>query len=607
MTGKWSDIGDYAIIGDCMSAALISRRGSLDWLCWPRFDSGAVFCGLLDPEAGGSWSIMPSTDFESSRSYIAETNVLETRFTTGTGIVELHDFMAISDAAFRRKRLVPDHNVTRLLRCVSGAMDISVRFSPRPHFGSNKVTIRDRGKLGLRISTGHGMLALHSRVSFSINGADAGAQFSMSAGGEIEFVLTYSEASPEVLPILSESRAAMKRTAQWWAEWSAKNTYKGPHRDSVVRSALTLKLLEFPASGAFVAAATTSLPEKIGGEKNWDYRYCWLRDASLTIEALCGTGYEVEAKAFAEWLLHATRRTQPELMPVYDVYGNLAPREKVLNNLGGYKRSSPVQTGNGARHQFQLDTYGEVIAGAAMLLRRHGCAADRDTSRTLVGFGQYVCDHWQEADAGIWEARGKQLIHTHSRLLCWRALEDLLSLHECKLIQVKQAELFERTRAAIRESIESECWNSEANTYVSVPGTRVLDATLLRMSIHDFDDAGSEKMRATCVAVKRELGAGGSLLYRNLPDDGQPIEAAFGICGFWLVQVLAEGGGTLAEAESAFESLLLTGNDLGLFGEEFDPKTKQIIGNFPQAFTHVGLIIAAIAIERRRARERGAA
>lgn len=593
-------IGDYGIIGDCQSAALVSRDGALDWLCWPRFDSPAIFAGILDLERGGRWIISPRIDCPSSRRYIPETNVLETRFENSNGTVTLTDFMPLADEAHTDRHLTPDHAIIRLLRCEDGSMQFLIRFSPRPNFGKDDVRIIDRGKLGLRAAAHHGVLSLHSNLRFEINDGTAEAILSLKAGDEFPLILTYSESSPEVIPLLNAAGQALNRTTQWWRKWVSSNCYSGPYRYAVTRSVLTLKLLEFPTSGAFVAAPTTSLPERIGGNLNWDYRYCWLRDASFVIEALCGTDFVTEAEAFVKWLLHATRSTQPKLMVLYDVYGNLAPRETTLPHLRGHRGSSPVNVGNGARTQSQLDIYGHVISGVATLLKKKRTPADGETARVLIKLGHHVCEHWRDADDGIWEVRDKPAIHTHARLACWLALDELITLHEARLLTGVPVDEFSRARDAIRKSIETESWDAGAATYTAEPGKPDVDASLFCLAIAGFTDASSARMQGTNRRLFARLNAGNSLIYRNLPPDGVPIEGAFGICGFWRVQFLAMGGASLAEAEKAFGDLTKTANDLGLLGEETDPTTGAVLGNFPQAFTHIGLINAALAIEERR-------
>ncbi len=426
---EFCSIGDYAVIGDCRSAALVSNAGSLDWLCWPCFDSPSIFAALLDREKGGNWQVCPTGVFQASRKYITGTNVLETRFETATGTFLVTDFMPVADEEYKRTCLCPDHEVIRILKCLHGEVEVRIVYNPRPNYGAQAVKFVDKGKLGLRAEAGNGMLTLHSRLAFEISSGSAGATVQLRAGEILPLSLTFSLESPEVLPNLKQSEETLERTVKWWMNWASQCTYKGPYAEEVLRSILVLKLLEFPSTGAFVAAATTSLPEKIGGHSNWDYRYCWLRDASLTIQALCETGYGGEAEAFTEWMLHATRLTQPTLMVMYDVYGNPVKAEKKLEHLSGYRNSRPVHTGNQARKQIQLDTYGEVICGSARVIKNNG-QVDKETSKVLIGFGEYVCKHWQDTDAGIWEPRGGPVVHTHSRLLCWVALHELILLHE---------------------------------------------------------------------------------------------------------------------------------------------------------------------------------
>lgn len=598
VSSRFCSIGDYAVIGDCRAAALISKEGSIDWLCWPCFDSPSIFAALLDREKGGYWQVCTTGTLHTSRQYTAHTNVVETCFETSTGTLTLTDFMPVADEEYKRRHPCPDHQVIRLLKCVRGYVEVGIVYVPRPDYGRRGAKLVDKGKLGLRAELGNGLLSLHGGSGWTLNDGSACATVHLRAGQILPLSLTFSQESPEVLPLLERAEESLERTVTWWLQWTSKCTYQGPYAKEVMRSLLALKLLEFASTGAFVAAATTSLPEKIGAELNWDYRYCWLRDASLTIEALCATGYGDEAEAFTEWMLHATRLTQPKLMVMYDLFGNPVRDERRLEHLSGYRNSRPVHLGNNARNQVQLDTYGEVICGSARVIGRTG-KVDRETARVLIGFGEYVCKHWKETDAGIWEPRGDPVVHTHSRLLCWVALHELIGLHEKRLLKIPTVDSFIQTRELIRKDIESRSWNQELHSYTSEPGSTTLDATLLLMAWHNFDDPSAERLKQTYERVEEKLGSGGELLYRYRIEK-DPEEGAFGICSFWAAEYLAMGGGSLDASKKKFEKLLSYANDVGLYAEEIDPQTGEALGNFPQAFTHVGLINAALAITKRQ-------
>jgi len=532
------------------------------------------------------------------RAYIRDSNVLETNFTAPAGRATLTDLMPVASEQFKRQHMLPDHEFLRQVLCTEGEIKLEMAFCPRPYYGSKDGQIKNLGVQGLRIHVGRGAYFLRSSVPLMVHGNEASAEISIRAGDVIHFSLSYSEESPAVLPALGENaRSSIERSVRWWQDWAEQAKYQGPYRDAVVRSALALKLLAYAPSGAVAAAVTTSLPERIGGSLNWDYRYCWLRDASLTVRALLGLGYMEETESFMTWLLHATRLTQPQLRVLYNVFGGMAPREYELD-LPGYFGSRPVRIGNGARHQLQLDVYGEVIEAAALYAQQHG-HFDRTTQKVLIGFGKYVATHWNRPDEGIWEPRSGAANHTHSRLLCWTALDRLLALSDKGLLDGVPRRQFELERERIRRQIENRAWNESLQSYVSILDGDGVDSTLLRLPWYGFEEAQSPRMKSTYCRIRQELGAGDSLLFRHRT---QPPEGAFGICGFWAVEYLALGGGTLQEAHQLFNRLLKYGNDLGLFAEEIDPESGDALGNFPQAFTHIGLISAALTLEEK---ERG--
>lgn len=597
-------IQDYAAIGDGRSAALVSRDGFIDWLCWPRFDSPSWFGSLLDQRLGGSWSITPTEPAVVTRGYIDDTNVLQTRFHTATAVLVLTDFMPAAAEEQKRRMLWPEHELLRKVECEQGEVEVQVRFDPRPDYGRARIAIRDAVALGLRIKMGANLFTLRSDVKFTPAAeGGASARLIVRAGESIAFSLSYSAEGPAVLPPLGELISEkFALTVAWWQRWASRARYSGPYRDQVVRSALALKLMTYAPSGAIIAAPTTSLPERVGGDLNWDYRFCWLRDAAFTARALFGLGYEEEAEAFVSWMLHATRLTRPELRVIYDVYGESNPEETELPHLEGYMGSRPVRIGNATRDQLQLDVYGEVIEAVTHFVSRDG-RLDRETQTMLRHFGQYVCRHWHEPDNGIWEPRGERQHFTHSRLLCWVALDRLLEMHAQGRISGIPMELFAQHREQIRRDIEERGWNKKLESYTQVLGGDTFDATVLLLAFHGFDKASSWRMRRTYQRIQERLGAGPGLLYRY-EQSFMGREGAFALCSFWIADFLARGGGTLKEAHRAFAETLAYANDLGLFAEEIDPKTGDALGNFPQAFTHVGLINAALSLVERQERDR---
>jgi GH15 family glucan-1,4-alpha-glucosidase len=592
-------IGDYAVIGDCRSAALVSRDGSIDWLCWPRFDSPSIFGALLD-EAAGRFRIKPRGACRSQRWYIERTNVLQTRFQTEAGSLLLTDLMPVASEEQKRDFLAPDHEILRIAGCEEGEVDLEMVFEPRPRYASCAPRFGNAGPHGVRVEIGSQLLLLRTDMPLTNAALESRvcASARLRAGEAFHFSLTFADDWPSVLcPLGAWSRQAVERSVAWWRGWASGFSYDGPERDAVLRSALVLKLLVYAPSGAIVAAPTTSLPERIGGDLNWDYRFCWLRDASLTVRALFGLGFAEEAAAFVGWLLHATRLTRPELRVLYDVYGRHPATERTLEHLAGYGGSRPVRVGNAATEQFQLDVYGEVVDAAAQFVRRGG-VVDRETQRMLRAFGEYVCRNWRRPDEGLWEPRSGRRYNTHSRVLCWAALDRLLELHALGWLSGAPAETFAENRELIRREVTERAWNPALGSYVARLGGDELDASLLLLSWYGFEAASSERMKSTYTRIRERLGAGGDLLYRYRTTDS-PGEGAFGICSFWGAEFLALGGGTAAEAQVAFGRLCGYANDVGLFAEEIDPVTGDPRGNFPQAFTHVGLINAALSLVQR--------
>jgi GH15 family glucan-1,4-alpha-glucosidase len=590
----YAPIDAYAIIGDTRSAALVCRDGSIDWLCWPRFDSPSIFAALLDDDRGGYFRIRPVVDCEVERRYLPDTVILETTFFTDSGSCVLRDLMPAASEAEQRRVFLAEREILREVEGLTGEVEIEIIYAPRPNYARRHPRLESRGAIGIWCGTDGEGFYLRSEVPLEVTSdrLTATGSTTIRAGERIFLSLSFTQQAPATLPALGD--AAQERialTATWWQAWAARCQYEGPYRNAVVRSALTLKLLTFSPSGAIVAAPTTSLPEHIGDAKNWDYRFCWLRDASFTAHALYELGYEEEAKAFINWTLHTTRLRWPELRVLYDVYGRDPAPERELAHLEGYAGSAPVRVGNGAQGQLQLDGYGTVIDMALMYIERGG-QLDADTARMLKDLGRTICERWREPDSGIWEQRGTRQPYTHSKFMAWFALDRLITLHERHGLDIP-VYAFVAERSAIRAEIEQRGFNLRLNTFTQTLDGNHLDAAVLVMPLYGFIDAGHLRMRATVDAIQEHLGSG-PLLYRVLPN-GVPVEGPFGICAFWAVECRAKAG-DLDIAQAQFEQLLGYANDVGLYAEEIDARSGAALGNFPQGFTHIGLINAALTL-----------
>jgi GH15 family glucan-1,4-alpha-glucosidase len=589
-----SKIQDYAIIGNGRSAALISRNGSLDWLCWPRFDSPSIFGAIIDPNIGGYWSIRPENGSQITRRYINNTNVLETSFSNGSGTIVLTDFMPVTSEKEKNRRLWPEHELIRLIRCEAGEGPVVVNFDPRLDYGRTTPFIQDAGKLGWRIEAGANVFALCSDIGLVSNAEGLSAKFRLKAGDKIAFSLTFSSEGPAVLPPLDDLvMRKLNLTIEWWREWAAESNYRGPYEREVVRSALVLKLLSYAPSGAIVAAPTTCLPERVGGNLNWDYRFAWLRDASFTVHALFGLGYKDDAEAFVDWLLHATRLTRPELRVAYDVFGERPPSEHELTQLRGHAGSRPVRIGNAAIEQLQLDIYGEVVEAVSHFIGKSK-ELDRETQKMLRQCADYVCTHWRGPDNGMWEERDKLGHYTHSRLMCWVALDRILKMQAHGQLNGIAVEKCKAERERIREEIEIRAWNPQLEAYMQTCGGEELDASALLLAYHGLEEPSSQRMQQTYKRIQERLVPKTGLMHRNERSKGR-CEGAFAVCSFWEANFLARSG-LPEEARKVFKAALNYANDLGLFAEEIDPETGAALGNFPQGFSHLGLINAALAL-----------
>jgi alpha,alpha-trehalase len=600
-------IDEYGLLADCNSAALVDRGGAIEWLCMPRYDSDAIFARLLDPDAG-HWSIRPPGPFEVARRYLDGTLIIETTFTTADGVSRLTDALVFPHRQ-RGHQLGLDvpHELLRLVEGVSGSAELEMELAPRPEYGLVKPLFRHT-EYGGRTFGGPNQIVVAAGVPVELDAATMRASFTVSEGAEIGFAMRWA-------PVESRDPAAcapdevpdrIRDTAEGWRSWEREHhIYEGPHRDAIRVSSRILNGLTYRPTGAIVAAPTTSLPEDPGGERNWDYRFSWIRDSSLTLEALYVGACPDEVENFISFMTSSAGGRAGDagsLQIMYGIGGEHDLSERELPHLRGWRDSRPVRVGNGAWGQTQLDVYGELMNSLYLYRERIG-ELHPEIQRFVSELANTAASRWDRAGAGIWEMRGEPQHHVHSKILCWVALDRATKLAP-QLGEFARADEWAAERDRIRDEILKRGWSEKRQAYSQAFDSDELDASLLLMPLVGFLPATDERMRSTIDAIARDLTEDELVLrYRNTegvnPDGLEGEEGTFVICSYWLVSCLAEAG-ELERAEALFERLAGYANDLGLLAEEVDTANGEQLGNFPQAFSHIGLINSAAAIDRAR-------
>ncbi|MFQ5761850.1 MAG: glycoside hydrolase family 15 protein [Candidatus Bathyarchaeia archaeon] len=582
-------ISDYGIIGDMHSCALVGLDGSIDWCCFPRFDSPSVFAAILDLRKGGKFQIAPSGDYEAEASYEKHTNILQTIFHTAGGTVKLTDIMPCH---MHQGTLLSYHEIIRKVESLDGNVPMRLVFEPRLNYARGDTHITCRQKSGIAKS-GKDSLTLSSSVNLRGSKEHLYANFVIKKGKEKWFAAKYGHT---MLLDVSEYQPNMKleRTRLFWKDWAHHCTYKGRWKEDVLRSALTLKLLQYAPTGAIVAAATTSLPEGIGGVRNWDYRYTWLRDGAFSLYALNLLGQYGEAASFLSWFLSVARKSGVNLQIMYGVQGEKYLKEEELNHLEGYMKSKPSRVGNAAYEQFQLDVYG-IMVDAAYFSHRYVHARLTEIFEEIRNIVDFVSRVWTHPDRGIWEIRGEPSHHVHSKMWAFVAVDRGVRLARA-LGYYEDAERWKPIRKKIRNDILEKGWSNEKKAFAMYYGGNHLDASNLLMPLVGFLPATDPRMTATIERTVEDLSKDGLVMRYKIDDNLEGDEGAFIICSFWLVDCLTKLG-RLEEAQKLFEKLLTHANHLGLYSEEIGLKTGKALGNFPQAYTHMAFINAAINLD----------
>jgi len=574
--GDYRPIADYALIGDCHGAALVSRDGGIDWATLRRFDADPVFCRVLDARRGGHWSIRPAAEHTVTRAYLPDTNILRTEFTTASGRVALIDCMPVG-----RKLDAGTHDyvhlnapgwIMRRVEGLEGEVSLDVEYRPSADFAKTDVTLEC---VDGRLDPSRPGPSLHSELDFAIEGDRARATFTVRAGERSDHVLASTRVEGE--SPCARVGAFLDTTRAFWEEWLGYCRYDGPHADAMRRSALVLKALTYAPTGAIVAAPTTSLPEDVGGVRNWDYRYCWVRDASFALYALAVLGYSGEVERFHGFLSRSATASLPDVQPMYGIDGALALDERELEHLDGYRGSSPVHVGNGAWDQRQIDNFGHMLDLALVYTTLDG-ELDEQYRRLLEAVAAFVETHWEEPDESLWEMRGEPRQHVHAKLMSWVAMD--------RAARLLGEERWRPVADRIRRSIDANAISSRGFEQSYEGGT---DSAMLLVPMLGYK-AAKGVLEATIDTVRSELGRGEDLLLRYAGDDGlEGEEGAFLLCTSWLVDAELVSG-RVDEARARVERLVARANDVGLYAEQIDPDSGEFLGNFPQAFTHLGLI-----------------
>jgi GH15 family glucan-1,4-alpha-glucosidase len=585
-------IRDYAAIGDGRTVALVGLDGSIDWLCLPNVDSEAVFARLLDAKRGGSFQLAPAEPIAATRRYEENSNVLQTTFHATSGTAVVTDAMTLAPG----NALVPQREIVRKIECVSGSMALAWSIEPRFFFGHERTRIERRGTRLIACSRAEA-LALGAWGGGEPRVSDTGIEgdLRLREGESALLSLTAAHHEPAFLAGREDTEDRLRYTQEFWPRWAGAARYDGVWRDAVLRGALVLKLLVFAPSGAVVAAPTTSLPEWIGGERNWDYRFTWLRDATFTLGALQTLGYGDEAHSFLWWLMHATRLTAPRLQVLYRIDGGVEAEERTIEGLAGYRGSRPVRAGNAAAKQVQLDVYGAVMQALWLHADQHGDLGG-ETGRAVARIADHVAKVWRQPDSGIWEVRSEPADFIQSKAMCWVALDRAVRLADAGFVPDRSARWREEADQ-IRTFVDEHGWDEQRGSYVRARGVPDLDASLLTLSLMEYAAADDPRMRRTIDAVRKELAAG-PLVARYRGEDGvEGEEGYFLTCSFWLVDALARSG-RLDEATELMEELVGLANDVGLYAEEIESESHAFLGNFPQALTHLALIAAAVSLAK---------